>query len=637
LGTRYFAWLALLACCPLSTSFAQTPAPVESHGESLFKAACAACHVQPPPFVFPGAPAPVKSPPAVPAAAPVQSADAKAPTRDVLRQLTPEALLSALTNGKMQPQGAALSDADRRAIAEAVTNKTLLASIPVTKQNLCAAPPPLRNGRGPSWNGWGNGVTNTRFQPREQGGLSAADLPGLKLKWAFGYAGVASARTQPAYVGGRLFVASENGDVLALDPKTGCTIWTFRAQTGVRTALTVGPYTDSTGKNGSAVYFGDSRANAYGVDAQSGRQIWTRKIDEHRVAGITGALTVSQGRVFVPLQGVGEETMGGMTPGYECCTFRGSLSALDASTGAVLWKTYTVGEGKPRGKSKEGAQLYGPAGGSIWSASTVDTKRGLVYVGTGNGFADPPQATTDAVLALDVRSGAIKWAQQVLPGDNWSMGCPEKNTDKLSCPKELGPDYDFSAAPALVKVKGRDLLVIPQKSGMAYALDPAKKGEVVWRFRYGQGSAMGGQWGGAVDRKQAYFGVADLLTPTPGGMRAVNLANGKLAWAMPPQPKLCKEGFSCRAGQGGALTAIPGAVISGGADGGLRAYSSKDGTIIWLFDTNRDFETVNGVKARGGGMDGSSIIVADGMLYVSSGAGGMVGAAGNVLLAFSIN
>lgn len=619
----------LLGSC-LSAAFAQEPAAAPAAAEAAYNRACAACHVPAPPLTMPGA-APA------PAAPPPPSADAKAPTRDVLRQFTPEAILNALTNGKMQLQGAALSAAERRAVAELVTGKTLLASMPAAQLNLCRAAPPMGPPAAPGWNGWGNGLTNTRFQPLARGGLSAADLPRLTLRWAFGYANVSSARAQPALVGGRLFVASENGEVLALDPKTGCAIWRFRAQSGVRTALIVGRYRSRAGRMRYAVYFGDTRANAYAVDAQSGRQIWSRKVDPHPVAGITGALAVHDGRVFVPVQGVAEETMGGTRKGYECCTFRGSLVALDAGTGAVLWKTYTVGESRPRARNSDGVQMYGPAGGSIWSSPTVDARRGLVYVSTGDSYADPAQPMTDAVLALELGTGAIRWVRQVLQADTWALGCPPSSPDNPACPAKLGPDFDFSAAAALVSVQGRDLLVIPQKSGIAYALDPDHDGQILWQYRYGQGSAMGGQWGGAIDAEKAYFGVADLLTQQPGGLHAVNLADGRPVWTMPPQPKLCGDKRGCIAGQGGALTAIPGAVLSGGMDGAVRAYSSSDGSILWLFDTNREFATVNAVKASGGGMDGAGIIVAAGMLFVNSGNGGLVGPPGNVLLAFGID
>ena len=558
-----------------------------------------------------------------------------APTRDVLRQMTPESIFNAMTLGRMQIQAIGLSEAEQRAVAVFLTGKPFAPPKPVEVLNKCTSSPAMKApARSGEWNGWGGSAANTRYQPG--GGLTATDLPKLKLKWAFGYHTVTSARAQPTLAGGRLFVASENGEVHALDPKTGCTHWTYKAQAGVRTAMSVGAY--KTGNaSGLAVFFGDSRANAYAVDANTGKELWVRKVDDHKFAAITGAPTYYNGRLFVPVQGLSEEGQGGQAK-YECCTFRGSVSALDANTGQVQWKRYTIDEAKPRAKNKDGVQQWGPAGGGIWSSPTVDPRRNMVYIATGNNYAEPSQPTTDAVLALDMGSGVVKWVRQVTPDDNWTLGCQAKNPDNPNCPGTLGPDHDFSASPTLATVNGRDLIVLPQKSGMSYALDPDKEGDVVWRYRIGQGSGLGGQWGGAVDRDNAYFGVSDLLSQNPGGIRAVKLATGEQVWSVGPQERLCdKSKPTCRASQGAAVTVIPGAVLSGSLDGGMRAYSTKDGSILWTFDSNKDFTTVNGVKANGGGLEGGGAIVSGGMLFFNSGYGGFVGNPGNVLLAFGID
>jgi polyvinyl alcohol dehydrogenase (cytochrome) len=576
-------------------------------GAALFARACASCHAE---------------------------GQTTAPTPAVLRQLTPEGVVNALVNGRMRVQGSTMNDAERRAVAQFVTGRAPVATIAATPgiDNTCRTPRPMAEAAGtPGWNGWGGDAANTRHAAR--GGLTAADLPKLKLKWAFGYSGVSAARAQPAIAGGRLFVASENSEVHALDPKTGCTHWTFKAQGGVRSALVVGPYRTAAGAAGQAVFFGDNKANAYAVDAQTGRQVWVRHVDDHAAAAITGGAALFDGKVFVPVQGLNEEGQGGRG-GYQCCTFRGSLVALDANTGTVSWKTYMVDENRPRARNQQGVQMYGPAGGGIWSAPTVDGKRGVVYVATGNGYADPVQKMTDAVVALDLATGAVKWVNQVTSGDSWTLGCQAQNPDNPACPATLGPDHDFSASPIIASVNGRELLVVPQKSGIAWAFDPDKGGATVWQRRIGEGSGLGGQWGAAVDGQNVYVGVSDLLAKTPGGMRAVNLATGEMAWSVGPQKALCGEGRTCRASQGAAVTAIPGAVFSGSLDGGMRAYAAKDGEILWTFDSNREFQTVNGVKALGGGLEGPGAIVADGMLYFNSGYGGFIGNPGNVLLAF---
>lgn len=597
--------------------FAGVAAPAGAQtaaGAAVFQRECATCHVNPP-------------------------ADSRAPTQAALRQIAPEAIVNALTTGTMRVQGERLTADERRAVAEFLTGRAPSAASSSQSIGRCSsAPAPLNPANGPRWNGWGAGDSNTRYQPADRGGLTAADVPKLKLKWAFGFPDVLAARMQPAIVGGRLFTGSEKGEVYALDAKTGCTYWKFSAQAGVRGAITVAPYKSAGGATRYAAYFGDGKANAYAVDADTGMQIWMRKVEEHPSAAITGPATVFDGRVYVPTAGVGEEGQGGRGT-YACCTFRGSISALDAATGAVVWKSYSIQEEpKPRATNKGGVQTYGPAGGGVWAAPTVDPKRGVLYVATGNGYADPPQRTTDAVMALDLKSGKMKWVNQVTPNDVWALGCrPENGPDNPNCPAKMGPDHDFSASPMLARTRrGRELLVLPQKSGMAYALDPDKGGALVWQYRIGQGSGLGGQWGGATDGENAYFGVADFLTPNPGGMHAVNLETGQRVWFTPPAPKLCAAVERCNAAQGAAVTAIPGAVLASSQDGGLRAYAAKDGAIIWQFDTNLDFETVNGVKAKGGSMDGPGPVVVGGMVYVNSGYGGLVGRPGNVLLAFGI-
>jgi polyvinyl alcohol dehydrogenase (cytochrome) len=592
-----------------ANAFAQAP-----NGQALYDKACASCHQQP-------------------------AADSRAPNREALQQFSPEMIVTALTTGRMTQQGYALSEAERKAVAELLAGRAVGSPTPIPDAARCttAAPAMSDPAKGTSWNGWGGTVANTRYVPADKGGITAPLVPRLKLKWAFGFPGVIAARAQPVVVGGRLFVSSESGDVFALSPKTGCIYWVFHGQSGIRTAVSVGQYKTAAGANSWGIYFADGAANAYGVDATTGKQIWMKHIDEHPGARATGSPTYYSGRVYVPLAGLNEEGQGGRAT-YECCTFRGSVTALDASTGAIIWKTYTIAEeAKKRGVTKEGVQAWGPAGGGIWAAPTIDARRRVLYVSTGNGYSDPPQPTTDAVIAMDLDKGTIKWVNQPGVREVWMMGCQAKNPDNPRCPAEQGPDHDFSASPMLTKKSnGQDILIIQSKSGMVYAFDPDKNGAKVWEYRSSPGSGLGGQWGGAVDGKLAYFGVNGTFLPTPGGMRAVKIDTGEEVWSKAPEPKLCGNGRGCSGAQGGAVTAVPGIVFSGSADGGLRAYATDDGTLIWSFDTNKEFTTVNGVKANGSTMDGPGAAVSDGMLFVNSGYGGIAGRPGNVLLAFGV-
>jgi polyvinyl alcohol dehydrogenase (cytochrome) len=579
-------------------------------GTAVFARECAACHGQGPGL--------------------------SGPTLDALRQLTPEGIVTALVSGRMRVQGERLSAAERRAVAEFITGRSS-ADAPASGERCSTVPRPLEL-IGPRWNGWGVNERHTRMQPEAHAQLRADDVPRLQVKWAFGFPDVQAARTQPTVAGGRLFTASDTGEVYALDAKTGCTHWTYRARASVRTAMTVAPYTDAESATRFALYFGDGRANAYALDAESGRELWVRTLDEHPNASITGAPAVYDGRVYVPVAAAGEEVRGGR-PDYGCCTFRGSVVALDARAGAVQWKTYSIpGEPAARGYSTTGVRLHGPAGAAIWGSPTIDARRGVLYVGTGNGFADPPQPTTDAVLAVELATGKMRWVTQTVPNDVWIWQCPAVNAGNPNCPATQGPDFDISSSPVLATAPGgRDLLIVVQKSGVVYALDPDKAGAVVWEYRIGDGSALGGQWGAAVDARRVYVGSAAALSARPGGMHAIDLETGRRAWFTPPQPTLCAASTpNCTAAQGAAITAIPGVVFSGSYDGGLRAYSTDTGTIVWQADTNREYATVNGVKANGATLDAGGAVIVDGMLYVNSGYTGIVGRPGNVLLAFEV-
>jgi polyvinyl alcohol dehydrogenase (cytochrome) len=338
-----------------------------------------------------------------------------------------------------------------------------------TATGSCQMAVPMANpSEGPRWSGWGADLGNTRSRTAEQAGLTETDVSKLKLKWAFGIPDATQSRSQPAVAGGRMFFGSAPGTVYSLDAKTGCILWTFKAQAGVRTAVSVGPYKGAGGNSGYAVYFADANAVAYAVDAENGRQIWTRKLDDHSAARSTGAPILHEGRLYAPVAGVPEENAAAR-PQYACCTFRGSLSALDANTGEVVWKSYTIAEEpKPRGKSTTGTPLWGPAGAGVWSAPTVDVKRSSIYVATGNGYADPPQLTSDAVVAFDLETGKMKWASQVTPNDVWILGCGGRGqAPNPNCPEKVGPDFDIAASPILATVSGgRDLIVVPQKSGV---------------------------------------------------------------------------------------------------------------------------------------------------------------------------
>jgi polyvinyl alcohol dehydrogenase (cytochrome) len=482
---------------------------------------------------------------------------------------------------------------------------------------------------------------NARFQTAGAARLSISQVRKLKLKWAFGFDGDISAYAQPTVLDGHIFMGSPAGVIYALRAASGCIEWTYQADAPVREAVAVARLGDHP-----AVLFGDLTGIFYAIDAATGRVLWKKRIEEHEAALLTGSPTIYQGNVYVGVASW-EETRA-INPAYPCCSFRGSVVALRVADGAQVWKTYTINDApRPTGKTSTGTLRQGPSGAGIWSAPTIDPTRGMLYVTTGDNYSTPATTTSDAVLGLDLATGRILWSRQVTSGDAFNSGCMV-GVDGPNCPEggARGPDYDFGSSAILVRnARGRDLLIAGQKSGIVYALNPDRKGEIVWTQRVGKGGTIGGvQWGMASDGQNVYAAASDayfvtkdqtrvLSSDQGGGLTALRVAEGTKAWYVAPQP--CESRPGCSPAQSAALTAIPGLVFSGSMDGHMRAFASEDGQLVWDFDTRRDFSTVNGVAARGGTIDGPGPVVVNGMLFMTSGYGRFGGAPGNVLLAFA--
>jgi polyvinyl alcohol dehydrogenase (cytochrome) len=550
--------------------------------------------------------------------------ESRAPQPEVLRQLPRETILQALETGVMKSQGAQLSSDERKAVAAYLSRRA--APAPEISTGFCMSSP-ATSPSAAEWNGWGPGINNTRFQAAEAAGLDAAKVPKLKLKWAFGFPG-GTTSAQPALAGGRLLVGGPKG-LYALDAQAGCIRWIFKNSASVRAAVSIS-------RDGRTAYFADTNADAYALDAESGRLIWKSHLDPDPIARITGAPLLVDDRLYIPVSS-GEEGAA-INPYYECCKFRGSLVALDAATGKQIWKSYAIDKpAQPTGKNSRGTPTWGPSGAPIWSAPTADTKRNLVYVATGNNYSDPPDSRSDAILAFSMSDGHIVWSRQMIAGDRWNLACLVR-IDLANCPPKAGDDYDFGAAPILTSTpEGRHLLLASQKSGDVYALDPDKKGEIVWQQKVAKGGPLGGiEWGGAVGDGRAYFPISDWEKSVPnvgGGLVALQVDSGKQVWRAPAIPPDCTKTPGCSAAQIAPATLIPGVVFSGSMDGHLRAYAAGDGRVLWDFNTAQPFKTTDGIEARGGSLNASGAIVADGMLFVTSGQS--QGMPGNLLLAFS--
>ena len=611
----------LVAAGILAGSTAAQQAATKPDGAALFQSHCATCHVS------------------AAGATAAPTAPGRVPSVETLRQKTQEEILRALESGPMVIYGNRINEAERRAIAAYLTPKTGN-SAELARANLCAKSEPLTAAglrSAQNWNGWGADAANTRYTKDTP--INAASVSGLKLKWAFGIPDASTAYGQPTIVGGRLFLGSGDGTVFALNAETGCTIWTYRAETTVRTAVTVAAASDGR----TLAYFGDGEANLYAVDAQNGKLAWKVRIDPHRTARITSAPVLYRGRLYAGT--AGNEELSGGDPGYPCCTFRGSETAVDAASGKIVWKGYAITEEPHRAKPGESHAQFTPAGGAIWDAATIDTKLGRLYVGTGDAYVDPAGDGTDAIVAFDLATGKRLWAQQKTPNDVFNFGC--LNPQRINCPDKMGPDVDFGSSPVLVDLGGgKRVLLCGQKTGVMYGLDPDDGGKELWQARIGKGSGLGGiEWGSATDGKYVFAANSDISTLTaetgapraePGGLAAIDIRTGKIVWKTMPPKADCAGKAGCSGGQLAAVTAANDVVFSGAMDGHLRAYAASDGKIVWDFDTTPDVRTVNGVTAHGGSMSGSGPTVAGRMVYVTSGFTVTAGMPGNVLLAFEL-
>jgi polyvinyl alcohol dehydrogenase (cytochrome) len=559
----------------------------------------------------------------------------QAPSPEVLRTYSPERIYAALTTGPMAAVGMKLTDLQKRLVAQAVAGRLLGSAAQgdaKAMKNRCSANPELANpSEGPRWWGWGNNIDNTRFQPGDAAGLTAAQVPQLALKWAFGLPNSTSAYSQPTVASGRVFIGTDTGYVYSLDAQTGCVYWSFLADSAVRNALTIEPIRGHEGTQ-YAAFFGDLKANVYAVDAHTGQLLWKTHIDPQYTTRVTATPAYYQGRLYVPISSW--EEFSARSLDYPCCTAVGNIVALDATTGRRLWKSYVISERpKPTRKNSQGVQQYAPAGGSVWNTPAVDPQRHAIYIGTGDGTTYPAPKTIDAIMAMDMRTGRHLWSFQATKGDSFLVGCRGQNVTD-NCPETQGPDWDIPVSPILTKLpSGQRLVVVATKPGDVIAVDPDHDGKLVWRMNVSgklAGDVMpdngkrpsGMMWGGAVIGSTVYYGL------TGGGMAAIDIATGKLLWknalgsSYPP------------ASDGSPATAIPGVLFLGSSDGELFGVSSDNGQVLWKYDTAHSFDTVNGVSAHGGGFSSQGVAVAGGMLFAGSGYSVTSSHPGNVLLAF---
>ena len=604
MNVRYPVGLAILCLTPLA--FGADPVS----GQAVYQKRCAGCHDQ---------------------------GGQRIPPRAALEKMPASHVLRALDFGVMMTIAYPMPRDERIAVASFIGKgpEPVLSAEAFCKDRRVA----LSNTSKFTWNGWSPKPDNARFQPGEVAGLNIDQVKRLKLKWAYAFDGDITAFAQPTVIDGHVFVGSAGGVIQALRAESGCIEWTYQAGGPVRSAIVAAPL----GKN-HALLFADLTGWYYALEAETGHQLWKKRPEEHEATRLTGASLVHDGVVYVPAASW-EETRS-LNPDYQCCTFRGSITALRVRDGETVWKTYMIPDTpKQSGKNSAGTPQFAPSGAGVWATPTLDLKRRLLYVATGDSYSAPASQTSDSIVALDLATGRMVWSKQTLPGDAWNSACQVKG---INCPEDSGPDYDFGSSAILTKTAdGRDLILVGQKSGVVFALDPDRKGEIVWQQRVGKGGTNGGvQWGMATDGQNVYAAASDALSiagpaartmdsKQGGGFTALRVADGHKIWYVAPAPCAPTAPQGCSPAQSAAVTAIPGVVFSGSLDGHLRAFASEDGKILWDFNTVRGYQAVNGLKAKGGSIDGPGAVVVKGMLFVNSGYARFGGMPGNVLLAFA--
>lgn len=566
---------------------------------------------------------------------------AEAPLLASLQVLSKEALVKTLSTGVMKSQAAFLSAEQINDIADYLSLGNTDVPSAITKGN-CDSPVESKAKVDPlAITNWGFNLQNHRFISPEQTSISVENVDRLKLSWVFAFPNATRARSQVTVYDQTIYTSSPTGLIHALDRKTGCIRWTYQAEDEVRSAITIG--VDEKGQ-AQKLYFGDFKANVYAFDLANKSLDWKVKVDDHPVATITGSLNLFEDRLYVPISS--GEVISAMDSTYACCTFRGAVAAIDATSGELIWKQHTIAEApREHGKNKNGVPIMAPSGAPVWSSPTIDEKRRLLYVGTGENYTRPTSTMSDAILAFSLDSGEIIWSQQALTRDAWNAACVIPGAP--NCPPDHGPDFDFGAPPMLLTDEtGKDWIFAGQKSGMVYALDPDDNGAFAWERRVGRGGIMGGiHWGMASDGQKLYVPIndqsvwpADKNKPPRWGLHALQIPDGKPIWSTIEEDRCGEEPveWACAPGISAAITATEDLIFTGAMDGWLKIYAAHTGKEVWSFNTHRDFESVNGVKAYGATVDSDGPVIYQDQFFITSGYAKYGGKAGNVLLAFEL-
>ena len=560
----------------------------------------------------------------------------RAPHMITFATIGADTILKAMNNGVMRAQASALSASEREVLAGFLAGEAMASPKPILS---CSDPmSELASADAAAMQGWGGNAENHRHS--DAAGLDRNNVDRLALKWVFAYPGALRARSQPLVHDGVIFVGSQSGDIYALDLESGCAHWTYSAGAEVRSSLSLGQL---PGRDDPVLYMGDFSATVHAIDASDGSLVWRAPVGDHPDATITGSPKLHEGSIYVPISS--SEWATAADPGYACCTFRGGVVSVDAASGELNWRAHVIdepaaeiGETNPLGVARKG-----PSGAPVWNSPTIDPERGVLYVGTGEAYTSPAADTSDAVLAFSLATGKRQWAKQLLGGDAWNMAC--FIGEAANCPEEDGPDLDIGASTVLWSGGERDYLLVGQKSGDVYALDPDKGGAVVWHNKVGRGGFLGGvHWGMSANAESLFVPIADTTItgrftgPVSPGIHALDPTSGEVRWYTPsvadcdgksPIP-VCDQGMSA------AITSTDQLVFAGSLDGNLNVYDSLSGEILWSFDTFGNFESVSGDTALGGSIESDGPVLYKGHVLINSGYQFGARMPGNALMVFSL-
>ncbi len=560
----------------------------------------------------------------------------RAPHMITFATIGADTILNAMNNGVMRAQASALSTSEREVLAGFLAGEAMASPKPIL---VCSDPmSELASADAAAMQGWGGNAENHRHS--DDAGLDRNNVDRLALKWVFAYPGALRARSQPLVHDGVIFVGSQSGNIYALDLESGCAHWTYSAGAEVRSSLSLGRL---PGRDDPVLYMGDFSATVHAIDASDGSLVWRAPVGDHPDATITGSPKLHEGSIYVPISS--SEWATAADPGYACCTFRGGVVSVDAASGELNWRAHVIdepaaeiGETNPLGVARKG-----PSGAPVWNSPTIDAERGVLYVGTGEAYTSPAADTSDAVLAFSLATGKRHWAKQLLGGDAWNMAC--FIGEAANCPEEDGPDLDIGASTVLWSGSERDYLLVGQKSGDVYALDPDKDGAVVWHNKVGRGGFLGGvHWGMSANAESLFVPIADTTItgrftgPISPGIHALDPTSGEVLWYTPsvadcdgksPIP-VCDQGMSA------AITSTDQLVFAGSLDGNLNVYDSLSGEILWSFDTFGNFESVSGDIALGGSIESDGPVLYKGHVLVNSGYQFGARMPGNALMVFSL-